>query len=129
VLVSRENGHILRKPLEEFLPYFNEEPLEEHPMDMPKPVMPEEMGERTAAYSLCDRNGHLNNTRYADIVCDALPPECLAKGPVRQMLLYYRSEIPFGETFTLTREAVGEDGYYVAAVKNGTKKFEGSVLF
>ena len=36
-------------------------------------------GERRASYSLCDLNGHINNSFYLDIACDALPLEVAAR--------------------------------------------------
>ena len=35
------------------------------------------IGDETAVYSRCDQNHHLNNTSYADILCDHLPHSLL----------------------------------------------------
>ena len=36
------------------------------------------MAEETAFYTRCDQNRHMNNTYYADIVCDHVPLERIA---------------------------------------------------
>lgn len=37
------------------------------------PVSQRRSGERRVVYSDCDYNGHINNTRYPDLLCDFLP--------------------------------------------------------
>lgn len=129
LLVDRNTHRIMRRPLEEFQPYFSEDPAEEHSMEMPKPANPQKCGQGVASYSVCDRNGHMNNTCYADVVCDALPVERLQQAIPSRILMYYRAEIPFGEAYDLLGEPVGEDSYYYVAVKSGDKKFESFVSF
>ncbi len=127
VLVDTAAKRIMRKPLEAFVPYFSEEPAEEHDMDPPKPDAPPQwLGEMQAAYSLCDGNGHINNCRYADLVCDRLPLSALEKAPPQKMLLFYRSEIALGQTFSLysiPAQAAGSPAYFAAQV-NTAKHFE-----
>ncbi len=129
VLVDTESWRILRKPLDEFLPYFNEPPAEEHSFDYPQPGSLLPLAELVAGYSLCDRNMHVNNARYADIICDHLPLEKLAEGPPRRMLLFYRSEVRLGEGFSLAGAPAGEDGYCFLAESEGKKHFEGYAGF
>jgi acyl-ACP thioesterase len=129
VLVDTRTRRILRKPQEEFLPYFNEEPSEGHPREGTKYNGEITLTPMTAGYSICDRNGHINNSRYADLACDALPLEKLKAGPPRQMLLNYRSEITLGDPFEWGSAAVGDNGFYCAAVQGETRKFECFVTF
>ena len=49
----------------------------------------EELGTHRAVYSRCDRNGHMNNTVYADLICDALPLEVWRTHTVTDVILYY----------------------------------------
>ena len=53
-------------------------------------------GSWTASYSLCDLNGHVNNSFYLDIACDALPLDAIRKGPLRFASIKYHREIRWG---------------------------------
>jgi len=84
------------------------------------------MGERTVLYADVDRNGHLNNTHYPDILCSYLPD---MKGKrVASMVLNFASEAPLGETEKIY---CGEyDGtYYVRSVRpSGAVNAEAEIL-
>lgn len=54
----------------------------------------------TAGYSLCDCNQHMNNTRYADLVCDLIPFSMLKDHLIERITLHYHSEIPIGTDFS-----------------------------
>lgn len=129
VLIDVNSRRILRQPLPEFIGLFNAEPdYDEHPMKLPKA---EELGAGrplTARWSICDRNGHLNNSRYADILCDTLPPGQLAAGPPKRMLFSYHNEIPLGADFQLA-QGPAENGVYFLATTGESKNFEGFVTF
>ncbi len=47
---------------------------------------------RQVRYSELDRNGHMNNTRYLDWVCDLLPNDFHRTHPVREFTVCYLSE-------------------------------------
>ena len=110
VLVDTERRHILRKaPPELQLPWPERVDRE---LDVSLPARPENMEpavEIHARYTQCDMNGHLNNTRYADLACDLVPVEELRSAAVRRMTIHYHKEIPMGQTAAMTR-AKGEDG-------------------
>ena len=64
--------------------------------------------ERRLHYSETDVNGHVNNTRYADFICDALELEEIGAGKyVSQLQLCYLTECMAGETVRL---CVGREG-------------------
>lgn len=125
VLVDTETRRILRKEPEGFVNPFAEEPQEEHDMDMPSPGKQEAAYELLAGYSICDVNRHINNTHYADILCDCLPIERLESSFVKKMLLFFRTEIGLGERFKVSRAQADEHGYYFQAEMEGKKVFEG----
>ena len=54
------------------------------------------LGDRKIVYSDLDYNMHMNNTRYADMLCDFLPVEEVGK--IRGMSLTYLHEAAFGQT-------------------------------
>lgn len=129
VLVDTAARRILRRPLPEFAPFFTEQPKEEHQMEMPKPAQVQQLESFCAKYSLCDRNGHVNNTRYADILCDNLPIEKLEKAPPQKMIFSYHSEIALSQAFELCGANLEENQYYFAANSQKGKHFEGFAQF
>ena len=128
VLVNIENRRILRRPPESYPTGW----VEDLPVDLEQSIHPpqtlEPAGEGRAEYSFCDTNGHLNNTRYADIACNALPPELLRTKQVRSFRLNYHREVPMGETFSLLRGKVDENSWYVTALREDKKVFEALLL-
>lgn len=130
VLVNTETRHIYRREPEGFNSPFSTPPSAEgHDLSLVKAEQaPEKMAELPATYTLCDRNGHINNTRYADLLCDLLPTQVLAAGPVREMRLFYRSEIPMGQIFVISGAKVDENGWYFNAGVDKTKNFEANIF-
>lgn len=136
VLVDTESKHILRREPEGFeSPFLPMDSWGEQDHEMDLKVKPTELvcqGKFNAAYSLCDRNGHINNTKYADIVCDLLPIDEFEKSGVKTMLLLYRAEIQMGkefEIFTQKTTNLDKDGYYIVAEEGKSKNFECFVTF
>ena len=101
------------------------------PMKMTKaaPEACEPVREPVASYSRCDMNGHLNNTRYADIICDALPWSVWEQGTVQDLMIFYHREVPRGESFTLSCAQTGEKQYYFNGEREGKSAFEASISF
>ncbi|GHV87110.1 acyl-ACP thioesterase [Spirochaetia bacterium] len=59
------------------------------------------IGERTAAYSDIDYNGHVNNTRYIQWVQDSITGGVLENAAQMRLDINYLSEVKFGETVEL----------------------------
>ena len=74
-------------------------------------------------------NGHLNNTRYADIVCDAVPWEVWDTAQIRDFTISYHREVPRGESFTLRRARLAEDTFYFEGEREGKSAFGGTADF
>lgn len=131
VLLDTEARKIIRRLPEEMADIVSElPPGEAHGLKMPKPETPLFTFDEThASYTMCDRNGHLNNTHYADLICDHLPLERLRQGPPHKMLLFFHNEIKLGHSFTLDGGAVGPNGYYFVAGENEKRNFEGYAEF
>ncbi len=89
------------------LGYRTDEPLE---LDISTKLrLPEQMalvGERVVRYSDIDRNMHMNNTVYADMICDCIFEREL--GRVESMTISFVNEAPFGESLRVYRAE--EDG-------------------
>lgn len=84
-------------------------------------------GERTFRYSDLDMNGHVNNIKYADFVCDALHMEDL--GPdrfVSSLQVGYQAECRAGETISLFAGAA-KGFQYVHGSGGGKTRFDAAV--
>ena len=125
VLVDTQTRHILRHPPQEFfeLP-FSEEVERELSMRMPRTKETEAAGVAMAGYSRCDINGHLNNTRYVDIACDALPFEELMHSPVRSLCINHHNELPLGRECRLERAQLEPGVWYVSGRSAEKQCFE-----
>lgn len=107
--------------------YGAEPPLElDFPGRMKFPVELVLVGERTVEYADIDMNGHMNNTRYPDMLCGYL--DSMASKRVISMVLHFQSEAPLGETLKVYH---GEsDGvHYLRTVRsNGATNVEAEVM-
>lgn len=70
------------------------------------------VGDMTVRWSDTDRNGHLNNTRFADLVCDGMPNGMDGR-QLTDVEMYFAGEARLGETLTL-ENAVAEGVAYVS---------------
>ncbi len=130
VLVDTDTMRILRRvPPELPIHYEHLKAAAQLDLGFPKPDAPADLGEERAGYSRCDQNRHLNNTRYADLVCDRLPLSRLEDDFVRRMVLLYHREVPLGECFALLGGQADPDGYYFAGRREGCDCFEAYVSF
>ena len=98
--------------------------LDELP-DMPLPDKvrfpegkPERMGEKLVVYGDIDRNNHMNNTRYVDMICDFLPD--VENQRVRSFTINYVSESKLGEKLDIYHNTDGENDYFCALKSDGT---------
>ena len=73
------------------------------------------LGERRIVYSDLDYNMHMNNTKYADMLCDFLPYERI--GDIRGISMSYLHEAAFGDTVKVYR--IENNGRYSFRTVNG----------
>lgn len=109
------------------LGYREDEPLD---LDIPTKLhLPADMklvGERRVCYSDIDRNKHMNNTAYADMICDYIFRTNISK--VSKMTISYVSEAPFGEELKVYLSAE-DDVYYMRTVReDGKVNIEAEVI-
>lgn len=82
--------------------------------------------ERKLHYSDTDINGHVNNTRYADLLCDTLGLETIGEGKfVSGLQLCYLSECLAGEMVRLRKGRDGEAWYVQGEGLDGEGRFDG----
>ncbi len=78
---------------------------------------------RTAAYTDLDVNRHVNNTRYADWVCDALPLALMRTHCVENLLLNYTKEILPEQAVRGTLSLDGERFSMLGESQDGAQTF------
>ena len=92
------------------------------------PETMEHADSRAMHYSDTDVNGHVNNVRYVDFLCDALHMERL--GPSRfvsSLQVGYLAECMAGETIELYTGQAGGLWYVHGADQAGKSRFDGAV--
>lgn len=85
----------------------------------------EAVGEWTVRHSSVDFNRHLNNTVYADLLCDFLPAAVRELAP-KAYALQYVTEAREGDTLTLYYGAA-ENDHFVEARVGDTRIFVGRI--
>jgi acyl-ACP thioesterase len=84
-------------------------------------------GFHTVSYSDLDLNGHANNTRYADFVCNALGMERLRTGYIRKMQINYLSECLPGDLIGMRLGFLNREFYITGTKQDGQTCYEASV--
>lgn len=87
----------------------------------------EQVGVRTVRYSDIDYNGHLNNTVYADLLCDFLPGGMNGR-QIKEFALQYIGEAVEGDEIKISASAQGQTVYLSGEHARG-KCFEGFLKF
>ena len=80
----------------------------------PKDVELSLVGERKVYYSDCDYNGHMNNTKYLDMICDFLPD--MKKKRLSSITLSFVREGGFDHTLSVYRGRKDENTYVLRTV-------------
>lgn len=124
VLVNTETWRIMRRPPEGFPAQWQSDVPEVLEQQIQAPGETESVGQLCAQYSVCDTNGHMNNTRYADAALSALPLETMRRNRATEMRIVYHREIPMGGSAELQRAPAGENSWYVSAERENHVAFE-----
>ena len=121
--VDTEAGRILRTPGWNTPDFQNDDLPEELPQIVHKSQPLTAAGERRASYSMCDLNGHINNSLYLDIACDALPQEVVEAAPLSFASIKYHREVPMGQSVQVFY-APSKEGWYVLGRREEHAAFE-----
>ena len=76
------------------------------------------VGEKEVVYGDIDRNNHMNNTRYVDMICDFLPD--VENKKVKGFTINYLTESRLGEKLDIYHTSNGDTDYFYAAKEDGT---------
>ena len=97
-LISLKNGELCKADSFDF--GFEHEPSIDIGLPLrfrvPKTELLEYIGDRKIVYSDLDYNMHMNNTRYADMLCDFMPYDKISS--IKGISLSYLHEAAFGNT-------------------------------
>jgi acyl-ACP thioesterase len=85
----------------------------------------EKRGERRAAYSDIDYNGHVNNTRYIQWIQDVIDPGALEKADRIRLDINYLSEIKYGEITELWTAGIDASGGIAGGIGAGSEGSDG----
>ena len=123
MIVDTETGRILRTPGWTMPDFQNDDLPEELPQIVHKSQPLTAAGERRASYSMCDLNGHINNSLYLDIACDALPQEVVESAPLSFASIKYHREVPMGQSVQVFYAPSG-NGWYLLGRREEHAAFE-----
>jgi acyl-ACP thioesterase len=85
--------------------------------------------QKTIRFSDLDLNGHMNNTKYADVIQDAFTGEEVAGKFLSAMQLNYSQECLEGETLDIRRKAMEGSCYIDGCGPDGSRRFEAILQF
>lgn len=72
----------------------------------------ETAGTHTVRYADVDVNNHMNNTRYADMLCNFIPD--IDRVRITDLQIHYLAEAPLDSVLTIRRALTEEDGHPTA---------------
>jgi len=75
-------------------------------------------------YSHTDINRHVNNSVYADFICDALPYEKLVEDELSMFVLSFLSEARRGDVIEVSTSSLSDTEYLVSGTHSGGVSFE-----
>ena len=93
---------------------------------VPKTETMELIGERKIVYSDLDYNMHMNNTKYADMLCDFLPYEDVSR--IKGISMSYLHEASFGDYIKVYRQRDNEKYSFRTVNSDGAVCLEAEIL-
>ena len=127
-LISLKDGNLCRVDSFDFK-FEHEEPIDigiPTRFRVPKNDVLELIGERKIVYSDLDYNMHMNNTHYADMLCDFMPIEDVPR--VCGMSLSYLHEAAFGDVIKVYCRRDGEKLSFRTVNGEGVACLEAEVI-
>lgn len=84
------------------------------------------VGEHSVSYGETDRNMHLNNTRYSDMLCDTVE---MKNRRIYRMTLNFMNEARLGESVNIYSVHHGENDYFRTVREDGKTNVEAQITF
>ncbi len=119
-LVDMASRKVLKADEVDFSKYTMGEYNELYKMKLriPKDAQLKKVGKHRVTYSNLDYNGHMNNTYYADILCDLIPEMETGKYRVKTFRVHYNREASLGDVISVMMQQTGEKQYLFKTVKD-----------
>ncbi len=123
-----------RKPLMR-CPFPHPIKPEKDPDELPRPEKlfspesAEEKEKRRITYSMCDLNGHLNNTRYLELIVDTKGRDFYRDYAAQEITLNFEKEIQEGEEVSLFVSEPNEKMFLVVGKVCGEERFIARLSF
>lgn len=92
---------------------------------IPAHITLEKIGTHQVRYSETDYIGHMNNTRYLDLLCDHIPD--FASRMVTSIGIKFKSEAPLGAQLELYRAQTGDTYYFRTIRSDGQVNIEAEI--
>ena len=127
-LISLKTGELCKVDSFDFK-FEHEEPIDiglPTRFRVPKQELLELIGERKIVYSDLDYNMHMNNTRYADMLCDFMPYDKIQQ--IKGISLSYLHEAAFGNTIKIYRTDDGQKFDFRTVNENSKVCLEAEIL-
>ncbi len=126
ILVDTASFRILRE-VPDFLDIFPDLPKEAGDFRVPRRADYEKLYDLPVRYSMIDKNGHMNNAVYADVITDAVGEKIRAGGDISSMIIAYHKEVMFGQILCLELSSEGGTDCIRGMLPDGTPCFESLV--
>ncbi|MDD6024315.1 MAG: thioesterase [Oscillospiraceae bacterium] len=91
------------------------------------PAQKQKVFTKTVRYSDLDVNGHMNNTKYADVILDALSEKDMEGRFIASLQLNYSMECRMGESMDICRALENDHCYIDGCSEDGVRRFEANV--
>ena len=133
IICNLETGRIMRKRPEQIAFPVQTNITFELDMKIPKKEYTNEITncEYTVRYSDLDTNQHVNNTVYANMICDAVPYEYLATKQIKSAVISYKNQAFIKDEIYITvyQKEEQEDTLCVIGVIGDSVCFESYLTF
>lgn len=130
-LLEEKTRKIVMRP-----PFSFSFPQEAQEGELPRPDKlraPEEgydqQSKRKVTYSMCDLNGHLNNTRYMEFIVDCKTRDFYKSHTPASILINFEKEIVEQEEVDVCLSQEGEDSFFIAGKVGGEERFLAKLTF
>lgn len=130
ILVNPATRKILRPASFPYALQFQESHLEQIIDDVAFPKALETRGEVreiSIGYSHLDVNCHVNNTIYADFICDCLPFPLLRDQGLDSMVIHFQNEAKWGDQLQITTHPQSSEEFYLTGYHGTGPCFEALV--
>lgn len=128
ILVDPETRKIMRPSSFPYALPFQASLVEGVIGDMRFPKLPESSSHYKNTieirYSHIDTNAHVNNSVYADFICDMLPNSKLLESGLDTLVIGFNSEAKHGDLVDMTADALTDKEYYINGRHGGVLCFE-----